>query len=77
VAKALLAGADAVMVAAEVLREGPERVDGILGELSTWMREKDYSSVEQLRGSVAQHTSANPGAFERAQYQRVLSTWRV
>lgn len=77
VAKALLAGADAVMVAAEVLREGPERVDGILGELSTWMREKDYSSVEQIRGSVAQHTSANPGAFERAQYQRVLSTWRV
>lgn len=76
VAKGLLAGSDAVMVAAEVLRQGPERVGAMLAELQSWMVEQEYQSVEQLKGSVAQHTSANPGAFERAQYQRVLSSWR-
>lgn len=76
VAKGLLAGSDAVMVAAEVLRQGPERVGAMLAELQGWMVEQEYQSVEQLKGSVAQHTSANPGAFERAQYQRVLSSWR-
>ncbi len=33
------------------------------------------SSVRQLRGSVAGHTAADPSAFERAQYQRVLQSW--
>jgi dihydroorotate dehydrogenase (fumarate) len=36
----------------------------------------EYASVEQLRGSVAQHSAADPTAFERAQYQRVLKSWR-
>jgi dihydroorotate dehydrogenase (fumarate) len=75
VAKGLLAGADVVMTASEVLREGPYRVAGMLGELTEWMQAHDYESVDQLRGSVAQHNVKDPGAFERAQYQRVLSSW--
>lgn len=77
VAKALLAGADVAMVAAEVLRSGPERVTEMVDELSAWMEEGDYASVTQLRGSVTQHTSADPVAFERAQYQAVLSSWTL
>jgi hypothetical protein len=29
-----------------------------------------------LKGSVAQHTSSDPAAYERAQYQRVLAAWK-
>ncbi len=76
VAKGLLAGADVVMTASEVLRQGPHRVAGMLAELTDWMQAHDYESVDQLRGSVAQHTVKDPGAFERAQYQRVLSSWQ-
>ncbi len=36
----------------------------------------EYESVDQLRGSVAQHAVRDPGAYERAQYQRVLASWR-
>jgi dihydroorotate dehydrogenase (fumarate) len=75
VAKGLLAGADVVMTTSEVLREGPYRVAGMLSELTEWMQSHDYESVDQLRGSVAQHNVKDPGAFERAQYQRVLSSW--
>jgi dihydroorotate dehydrogenase (fumarate) len=64
------------MTASEVLRQGPARVTSLLGELTAWMLSKDYESVDQLRGSVAQHAVPDPGAYERAQYQRVLSSWR-
>jgi dihydroorotate dehydrogenase (fumarate) len=47
----------------------------MLGELTTWMQANDYESVGQLRGSLAQHAISDPGAYERAQYQRVLSSW--
>lgn len=76
IAKALLAGADVAMVASEVLRHGPERVADLVGELRGWLVENEYESVDQLRGSVAHHTASNPGAFERAQYRRVLASWR-
>jgi dihydroorotate dehydrogenase (fumarate) len=76
VAKGLLAGADVVMTASEMLRQGPQRAAGILDELTTWMQASEYESVDQLRGSVAQHSVRDPGAYERAQYQRVLSSWR-
>ena len=45
-------------------------------ELVEWMQVSEYESVDQLRGSVAQHAVRDPGAYERAQYQRVLSSWR-
>jgi dihydroorotate dehydrogenase (fumarate) len=76
VAKGLLAGADVVMTASEVLRQGPDRVRVLLDELTAWMEANDYVSVDQLRGSVAQHAVADPGAYERAQYQKVLRSWR-
>jgi dihydroorotate dehydrogenase (fumarate) len=76
VAKGLLAGADVVMTASEMLRQGPERAAGILSELTAWMSAGEYESVSQLRGSVAQHAVADPGAYERAQYQRVLASWK-
>jgi dihydroorotate dehydrogenase (fumarate) len=74
-AKGLLAGADVVMTASELLRQGPHRAAGMLAELTTWMQANDYESVGQLRGSLAQHAVSDPGAYERAQYQRVLSSW--
>jgi dihydroorotate dehydrogenase (fumarate) len=75
VAKGLLAGADVVMTASELLRRGPERAAEMLRELQDWMDEHDYESVSQLRGSIAQHSVPDPGAFERAQYHRVLQSW--
>jgi dihydroorotate dehydrogenase (fumarate) len=76
VAKGLLAGADVVMSASELLRRGPARAAELLQELTDWMTSHEYASVGQLRGSVAQHSAADPSAFERAQYQRVLKSWR-
>lgn len=76
IAKGLLAGADVVMSTSEILRHGPERARAMLDALLAWMQENEYESVTQLRGSVAQHAVPDPGAYERAQYQKVLSSWK-
>jgi dihydroorotate dehydrogenase (fumarate) len=75
VAKGLLAGADVVMSTSELLRQGPERAKVLLDDLRIWMEEHEYESVDQLRGSVSQHSVSDPGAYERAQYQKVLKSW--
>jgi dihydroorotate dehydrogenase (fumarate) len=76
VLKALLAGADAVMTTAAVLQDGPEVVRTMLDNVQEWLTEREYDSVMQLQGSMAQHATSNPGAYERAQYQQVLASWR-
>ncbi len=73
VAKVLLAGADVAMMASAVLRGGPDVVTQALHELEAWCTEREYESIEQLKGSVSQSTVADPDAFERANYVRTLT----
>ncbi len=75
VAKALLAGADVAMMASAVLRHGPEHVRTVLMDLSAWMDEHSYVSVEQLKGSASQQAVPDPDAFERANYLQTLASW--
>jgi dihydroorotate dehydrogenase (fumarate) len=74
-AKLLLAGADAVLVASVLLRRGPAAVAELLEGLRTWMAEREYASVEQLTGSLSQAACPDPAAFERGNYMRALVTY--
>jgi dihydroorotate dehydrogenase (fumarate) len=73
--KMLLAGADVVMMASALLHEGPEHVAVVLRELDAWMDEREYTSVEQLRGSMSQANIANPVAFARANYAQLVTSF--
>lgn len=42
----------------------------------TWMREHEYESVEQLKGSLSHRNCPDPAAFERAQYMRAVGVHR-
>jgi len=75
VAKALLVGADVAMTTSAVLRHGPEQIAQMEAELVAWAAEHEYESVAQLRGSVSHATTADPAAFERANYLRTLHSW--
>ena len=44
-------------------------------ELLAWTDEHEYESVAQLRGSASHATTADPAAFERANYVRTLHSW--
>jgi dihydroorotate dehydrogenase (fumarate) len=76
VAKALLVGADVAMTTSALLHHGPAHIATMEEELVTWMVDHEYTSVNQLRGSVRREAAANPEAFERSNYARTLSSWR-
>jgi dihydroorotate dehydrogenase (fumarate) len=75
VLKGLMAGACVTMVASELLRNGVGRLNEILVDLERWLVEYEYESVNQLQGSLSQINCAEPAAFERANYMRVLSSF--
>jgi len=75
VVKPLLAGANAVMTTSALLRHGPGHVRHLLDGLVRWMEDRDYTSVEQLIGSVSRLNVGDPHAYERANYARVIHSW--
>jgi dihydroorotate dehydrogenase (fumarate) len=76
VLKGLMAGANVTMMASELLKNGIGRVKDILEALRIWMEEHEYESVEQMRGSMSQMHVPESAAFERANYMKVLQSWR-
>jgi dihydroorotate dehydrogenase (fumarate) len=75
VIKLLLAGADCVMVASSLLKKGPRHVDALVRGVESWMRERDYESVTQMKGSLSQQSCPDPDAFERANYMKALKSY--
>jgi dihydroorotate dehydrogenase (fumarate) len=75
VLKLLLAGADVVMLASGLLERGPRLLTEILAGVSTWLSEREYDSIEQLKGSLSQISCPDPSAFERAHYMRALAAY--
>jgi len=76
VLKAMMVGAKAVTMASALLRHGPEYVRQLLEDIRRWMEEHEYISIEQMQGSMCRQKVANPAAYERANYMRVLSSFR-
>jgi dihydroorotate dehydrogenase (fumarate) len=76
VLKGLMAGAKVTMMASELLRNGLARIDDILQTIIAWMAEHEYESVTQMIGSMSQQHCAEPAAFERANYMKVLDSYR-
>jgi dihydroorotate dehydrogenase (fumarate) len=70
--KLLLAGADVTMMASALFKNGPEHVGTVLDGVQRWLDEHDYTSVEQMKGSVSQINVADPVAFARSNYMQML-----
>jgi dihydroorotate dehydrogenase (fumarate) len=75
-AKFLLAGADAVMTASALLKNGIGHLGAMLDELRTWMASKEYASVSEMKGAMSQRAVENPAAFERANYIKILEEYK-
>ena len=73
--KMLMAGADVTMLCSVLLRRGIDHIRVIEREMSEWLEEHEYESVEQIKGIMSQKNCPDPNAFERAQYMRALSTY--
>lgn len=76
VLKGVMAGASVTMMASELLRNGVQRIGLIVQEVARWLEEHEYHSLMQARGSMSQQNVAEPAAFERANYMKVLQSWK-
>lgn len=73
--KGLMAGAKITMLASELLKNGTGRLAELLADLENWLTEHEYESVVQMQGSLSQINCAEPAAFERANYMRILNSF--
>ena len=76
VIKGIMAGANVTMATSALLHNGVGAARDILVETAQWMEDHAYESVRQMQGSMSQKHCAEPAAFERANYMRVLHSWR-
>ena len=75
--KAIMAGANVAMTTSALLKRGTKAIAQILDGMEAWMTEHEYVSVQQMRGSMSQGAVAEPAAFERANYMKVLNSFNA
>ncbi len=75
--KMIMAGADVTMMCSALLKNGVGHAGQVLRNMQEWMKNKEYDSFDQMRGSMSQKSCANPEAFERANYMKVLQSYRT
>ncbi len=75
VIKMLMAGADVTMLCSTLLKNGLGRMKQIEEQMVKWMEEHEYTSVDQMKGSMSQKSCPHPAAFERANYMKALKSY--
>ena len=76
VLKAMMAGASVAMMTSVLLQKGFGQVPAILEDMEKWMIDHEYTSVQQMRGSLSQKSVREPAAFERANYMKILHSFK-
>ena len=77
VLKSMMAGANVAMMTSALLRNGISHLASVRADLVDWMEEHEYESIQQMQGSMARRSVANPSAFERVNYMHVLSSYAL
>ena len=73
--KAVMAGADAIQMVSALLQRGPAYLKEVREGMALWLEEHAYDSLAQMRGSMSLARCADPKAYERANYMRLLQSW--
>ena len=76
VLKAMMAGASVAMTTSELLQRGLGRIPAILADIEAWMVDREYESIQQMKGSLSQKSVKEPAAFERANYMKMLNSFK-
>ncbi len=77
VVKMMMAGASITMLCSVLLKQGIGQIKQIESDLTKWLEENEYSSLKELMGTMSQKKCPDPAAFERAQYMKVLCSYKT
>ena len=72
VVKSILAGANVAMMTSAVMKNSINHITKMKDGMAKWMEEHDYGSVADMQGKMSQQSVAEPAAFERANYMKLL-----
>jgi dihydroorotate dehydrogenase (fumarate) len=76
VVKSIMAGASVAMVTSVLLERGIGYLRDLEKMLIEWMMAHEYESVRQMCGAMCWEAVAEPNAFHRANYVKVLASYR-
>jgi len=77
VIKSMMAGGRVAMTTSALIESGVGVLRSMLSGVEGWMEKERYQSVRQMQGSMSQQNVANPAAYNRANYMKVLSSYSV
>ncbi len=77
VLKTMMAGARVAMMTSALLLRGVNHLQKMKAEMSRWMEDHGYESVRLMQGSMSLRAVADPGAFQRANYVKVLRSYAL
>jgi len=77
VIKCVLAGARVAFMTSALLRNGVHHAAHVISEVDRWLDEHEYVSIQQMCGSMSHGAVADPTAFERGNYMKVLSSYTL
>jgi len=77
VVKMLLVGANVTMLCSALLKHGIFHIQNVEKHLIEWMEQNEYNAVEEMIGAMSQQKSSDPSAFERAQYMKALTYYKL
>ena len=76
VIKMIMAGANVTQMLSALLKFGIGHIADVIEKLKLWMEEREYESIEQMRGSMSYTNVEDPSRFERANYMKVLQSYK-
>jgi dihydroorotate dehydrogenase (fumarate) len=75
VVKCLLAGADVAMTTSALLKGGPGEMRTLVNGLTSWLEEREFTALEQMRGVLSWQRSKDRSVYTRANYLRILDRY--
>jgi len=74
IVKGLMSGASVAMTASALLLNGTGHVTTLRDGLNAWLDRHGYESVAAIKGIMSHEKVAEPAAFERANYMKLVGT---
>ncbi len=74
--KAIMSGADALQIVSALLKNGPQHLKAMKEGVARWLEEHEYESLGQMKGSMSLTRAPDPAAYQRANYMKLLHSWR-
>jgi dihydroorotate dehydrogenase (fumarate) len=74
--KMIMAGSKVTQMLSCLLKNGIPHIKEVLNQMTQWMEEHEYDSLNTMRGSMSYVNIADPAQFERANYMKVLHSYK-